>query len=90
MAELKSPYLPPTNYLLKMPHTHTHTYMYETLDSLDYKKRLKPKFKNVGKLKAFSDIIKTEKCIITDRTCKEGTSGRRQVIEKRESMVRKE
>lgn len=51
---------------------------------------MKPKFKNVGKLKAFSDIIKTEKCIITDRTYKEGTSGRRKVIQKRASVVRKE
>ena len=26
MAELKSPNLPPTNYLLKMLNTHTHTH----------------------------------------------------------------
>lgn len=42
------------------------------------------------KLKEFSDIIKTEKYVITDGTSKECTSGRRKVIQRRVSVIKKE
>ena len=60
MAELKSPYLPPTNYLLKMPHTHTHIYVWNFgLTGLE--KTVEAKIQECGKIKGIFRYYKNRK-----------------------------